>query len=110
MDTFDQKSLNQLVGHAETYVAQLQQAGLIRTDRPVPVMTYLMTALKVGVITAPDLVGQDHLPSMEQVAQALSDLIRRWLSPEQLPRETTVGKQFLAEWLSNVINIEEQLE
>ena len=27
MDTFDQKSLNQLVGHAETYVAQLQQAG-----------------------------------------------------------------------------------
>ena len=47
---------------------------------------------------------------MEQVAQALSDLIRRWLSPEQLPRETTVGKQFLAEWLSNVINIEEQLE
>jgi len=110
MDTFDQKSLNQLVGHAETYVAQLQQAGLIRTDLPVPVMTYLMTALKVGVITAPDLVGQDHLPSMEQVAQALSDLIRRWLSPEQLPRETTVGKQFLAEWLSNVINIEEQLE
>ena len=83
---------------------------MTRMDLPVPVMTYLMTALKVGVITATDLVGEAHLPSREQVAQALGDLIRRWLSPEQLPRETTVGKQFLAEWLSNVINIEEQLE
>ncbi len=62
-----------------------------------------MTALKVGVIAAPDLLGQEHLPSMEQVAQALSDLIRRWLSPEQLPGDTTAGKQFLAEWLENVI-------
>ena len=53
MDTFDQKSLNQLVGHAETYVAQLQQAGLIRTDLPVPVMTYLMTALSARTICHP---------------------------------------------------------
>jgi hypothetical protein len=60
----------------------------------------------MGIITAPDLVGQDHLPSMEQLAQALSDLIRRWLEPEQIPKDTTAGKQFLAEWLENFINIE----
>ncbi len=43
---------------------------------------------------------------MEQLAQALSDLIRRWLEPEQIPKDTTAGKQFLAEWLENFINIE----
>lgn len=106
MGAFDQKAHKQLVGNADTYVARLQQAGLIRADLPVPVITYLLAALKMGIITAPDLVGQDHLPSMEQVAQALSDLIRRWLEPEQLPRDTTAGKQFLAEWLENFINIE----
>jgi AcrR family transcriptional regulator len=110
MGAFDQRARNQLVGNADTYIAQLQQAGLIRADLPVPVILYLMAALKVGVITAPDLLGKAHLPSMEQVAQALSDLIRRWLSPEQLPGDTTAGKQFLAEWLENVIKIEGQRE
>jgi AcrR family transcriptional regulator len=103
---FDPKARGQLVGNADTYVARLQQAGLIRADLPVPVITYLIAALKMGVITAPDLVGQDHLPSMEQLAQALSDLIRRWLKPEQLPSDTTAGKQALGEWLEHFISME----
>jgi AcrR family transcriptional regulator len=110
MGAFDQKARHQLVGNADTYVTQLQQAGLIRADLPVPVIMYLMAALKVGVIAAPDLLGEAHLPSMEQVAQALSDLIRRWLSPEQLPKDTTAGKHFLAEWLENFIKMEGQRE
>jgi AcrR family transcriptional regulator len=108
LGAFDQRALNQLVGNAETYVAQLQQAGLIRADLPVPVITYLMAALKVGVINAPDLLGQGHTPSMEQLTQALSDLIRRWLEPEQPPKDTTVGKQFLADWLDKTIEIKGQ--
>ncbi len=77
MGTFDQKARSQLVGHADTYVTQLQQAGLIRTDLPVP---------------------------------ALSDLIRRWLEPEQLPSDTTAGKQALGEWLEHFTTIEGQHE
>jgi len=110
MGTFDQKARSQLVGHADTYVTQLQQAGLIRTDLPVPVITYLIAALKMGIITAPELVDQDRLPSMEQLAQALSDLIRRWLEPEQLPSDTTAGKQALGEWLEHFTTIEGQHE
>ncbi|HET8841446.1 MAG TPA: TetR/AcrR family transcriptional regulator [Ktedonobacteraceae bacterium] len=101
---FDPKARQQLVGNAETYVAQLQQAGLIRADLSVSVITYLMAVLKMGVITAPELVGQDHLPAMEQLAQTLSDLIRRWLSPEQTPADTTAGKQALGVWLDNYMN------
>src|SRR5258708_12864354 len=102
MGAFDQRARNQLVGNADTYVAQLQQAGLIRADLPVPVITYLIAALKMGIITAPDLVGQDHLPSMDQLAQALSDLIRPCLSPKHLPPNPTLANQALGESLPYV--------
>lgn len=110
LGAFDQKARKQLMGHADTYVDQLQQAGLIRADLPVPVILYLMAALKMGVITAPDLIGEAHLPSMEQVAECLSDLLRRWLELEQFPSDTTVGKQALGEWLKHFSNMEGQRE
>jgi AcrR family transcriptional regulator len=104
--TFDPKARQQLVGNADTYVVQLQQAGLIRADLPVPVITYLLAALKMGIISAPELVGQENMPSMEQLAVALSDLLRRWLEPEQLPSDTSAGKQALGEWLEHFNNME----
>ena len=106
IDTFDPKAREQLVGHADTYVAQLQQAGLIRTDLPVPVITYLLASLKMGLISAPELVGQKNMPSLEQLAVALSDLLRRWLEPEQLPGDTEAGKQALGEWLEHFNTME----
>ncbi len=94
--------LNQLMGNADTYIIQLQQAGLIRKDLPLPAITFLLTALKIGVIHAPDLISQEHMPTMEQLTEALSDLIRRWLEPEQLPNQSNVGKQSFAELLEKM--------
>src|SRR5258708_11460109 len=59
--------LHQLVGDADAYIVQLQHAGLIRADIPASVITYLLTALTVGVFKSPDIVSQEHLPSMEQL-------------------------------------------
>jgi AcrR family transcriptional regulator len=94
--------LNQLLGDADAYIVQLQHAGLIRAELPVPTITFLLTALKVGVINSPDIISQEHLPSMEQLAEALSDLIRRWLEPEQLLSKSDAGKQLLTEYLEKV--------
>lgn len=99
---FDPGFLNQLVGDADAYFVQLQQAGLIRADIPASTITYLLTALKVGIINSPDIISQEHLPSMEQLAETLSDLIRRWLEPEQLPNKSDVGKQLWTEYLDKV--------
>lgn len=104
---FDSQTRDQLAGNAEEYVVQLQRAGLIRADIPVPVVLYLMAALKVGVITAPDLTGLDRMPPMDQLTEAISDLMRRWLEPEQLPSESATGKQLLADLLDNVQDIAE---
>jgi AcrR family transcriptional regulator len=106
IDTFDPKAREQLVGNADTYVVQLQQAGLIRTDLPVPIITYLLASLKMGLISAPELVGQKNMPPLEQLAAALSDLLRRWLEPEQLPGDTSAGKQALDEWLKHFNTME----
>jgi AcrR family transcriptional regulator len=94
--------LNQLVGDSDAYFVQLQNTGLIRADIPASIITYLLTALKVGVINSPDIFSQEQLPSMEQLTEAISDLVRRWLEPEQLPGKSDAGKQLWTEYLDKV--------
>ncbi|HYK84485.1 MAG TPA: TetR/AcrR family transcriptional regulator [Ktedonobacteraceae bacterium] len=102
LETYDPGLLNQVVGDADTYFDQLQHAGLIRADIPASLITYLLTALKVGIIHSSDIISQEHLPSAEQLTEVLSDLIRRWLEPEQLPDKSDVGKQLFTEYLDKV--------
>lgn len=102
LGAFDPVSLNQLVGDTDAYIIQLQQAELIRSDIPASVITYLLTVLKVGIINSPDLISKEHLPSIEELTEALSDLIRRWLEPEQLPNQSEVGKQSFIELLNKI--------
>lgn len=110
MNSLDSVTRNQLVGNADGYVIQLQRAGLIRADLPVSVITFLIGALKIGIINvsefmATDLMSQEHMPSTEQLTEAISDLIRRWLEPEQLPSDTTEGKRIMGEWLKQANEI-----
>ncbi|HLW03884.1 MAG TPA: TetR/AcrR family transcriptional regulator [Ktedonobacterales bacterium] len=105
---FDPGMLRQLTGDYEAYIVQLQQAGLVRADVPVSVISFLTSALKVGVINTSTLFSQEQMPSMEQIADAISDLLRRWLEPEQLPSDTSVGKQFVTEWWEKVKEVENQ--
>jgi hypothetical protein len=100
--------LNQLAGNAEEHIAQLQHVGLIRADLSVPIITCLMGALKIGIINMPGIMGQDSMPSMEQLAEALSDLMCRWLEPEHLPSDSVAGKRIMAEWLKNVNEITQE--
>lgn len=105
---FEPEMLHQLVGDYEAYIVQLQQAGLLRADIPVSVISFVTSALKIGVINAPDLISQDQRPSMEQLTDAISDMLRRWLEPEQLPSDTAAGKQLVAEWWEKVKEVENQ--
>jgi len=102
LGALDPDFLHQLVGDADAYVVQLQHAGLIRADIPASVITYMLTALKVGIINSPDIISQEQLPSMEQLTEAFSDLVRRWLEPEPLPGKSDAGKQLLTEYMDKV--------
>lgn len=99
ISTFDPETLRQLLGNGEEHVGQLQRAGLIRSDLPVPLITYLIGALKIGIIHAAGLMDAEHQPSREQLAEGLSDLMRRWLEPEQLPSDSDAGKRIMSEWM-----------
>ena len=98
----DPDFLNQLFGGADIYFTQLQQAGLVRPDIPAPVITYLVTALKVGLFNSADLVGKEHMPSVEQLTAWLSDLIRRWLEPEHIPDAGEAGKALWSDYLAKI--------
>ena len=98
----DQGFLNQLLGDTDTYIVELQHAGLIRADIPAPVITYLLIVLKFGIINSPDLIKQERIPGMEQLAEALSDLIRRWLEPGELPSQSDAGKHLFSDLLMQV--------
>jgi len=39
---------------------------------------------------------------MEELTEFLSDLIRRWLEPEQLPSQSDAGKQLFSDLLKKV--------
>ena len=95
-------ALQQLVGSGEAYLGALQRAGLIRADLPVPVIAYLLGALKVGLFSSPELHRQAHLPSLDQLTEAFSDLIRRWLEPEHPSGTSDIGKQLWTEYLDRI--------
>lgn len=102
LGNMDPGTLQQLVGSGEAYLAELQRAGLIRADLPVPLIAYFLAALKVGLFSAPELHGGDDAPSVDQVAEAFSDLIRRWLEPEHPPGRSDVGKEILTDYIDSV--------
>jgi hypothetical protein len=61
-----------------------------------------MTAIKAGIVFLPEILGQQHMPDLPQLAEGLSDLMRRWLEPEQLPGDTEAGKASLNELLDKI--------
>jgi AcrR family transcriptional regulator len=107
---FDPTTVQQMTGDYAAYIVQLQQAGLIRTDLPVSIITFLTSALKIGIISTPELLGLEQTPSLEELTEAISDLIRRWLEPDALPGDRDAGKQVLAEWLEKIKEVENQLQ
>lgn len=108
MDSLDPETLNKLAGNASDHVAQLQRAGLVRPDLPVSVITYLMGALKMGLMNMAEFGVQEDIPSREQLTEAISDLMRRWLEPEHLPSDSAVGKDIMAKWMKQATEIEKQ--
>ncbi len=105
IDAFDQQTLNQLFDHTEESLTRLQSVGLVRADLSVSVITFLIGALKLGLIYAADFAGQAHTPSTEQLAEAISDLIGRWLEPARLPGDSAAGKEIWNTWLETTSEI-----
>ncbi|PWT74860.1 MAG: hypothetical protein C5B60_06205 [Chloroflexi bacterium] len=106
ISTFDSETIDLIYGSAEEHLSQLQQAGLIRRDLPISLIAYLMGALKIGVIHMAELGGPDREPGVEQLAEGMSDLMRRWLEPEELRGDSETGKRIMARWLEQVNAIE----
>jgi AcrR family transcriptional regulator len=109
VDSWGPGTATQLAGNAAEHISQLQQSGLIRGDLPVSLITYLIGALEVGIVQVSNVVDARRVPAIEELADALSDLIRRWLEPPNLPSDSEEGKRIMAEWLENTLQIGQRL-
>jgi AcrR family transcriptional regulator len=107
---FEPATVQQMLGDYEAYIVQMQEAGLIRADLPVSIITFVTSALKIGVINTPDFYGPGQTPSLEELTEVISDLIRRWLEPDRSSGDQEAGKRFAAEWLEKLQEIEQDLQ
>jgi len=107
---FEPATVQQMLGDYETYIVQMQEAGLIRADLPVSIITFVTSALKIGVINTPDFFGPGQTPPLEELTEVISDLIRRWLEPDRSSGDQEAGKRFAAEWLEKLQEIEQDLQ
>ena len=106
----DPATINKLFGNAEDHFAQLQRAGVIRADLSVPVMTLLMSAMKIGIIYVAGNFTREQMLSTEELTDALSDMMRRWLEPVDLPSDSADGKRIMTDMLEKVNEIGEQFQ
>jgi AcrR family transcriptional regulator len=78
------KATQQLVP-PETFVAQLRDLGLLRTDMSLSVQTYAFAAMVTGFSLIDSFVDDEQAPPLEQKAEAMRETIRRAFEPEELP-------------------------
>ena len=105
MDALDPGTIRGLIGNSVEHIIKLQAAGVIRSDLPVSLITYLIGSLEVGLIYVPDVAGADFTPSAEQLTDGLSDLVQRWLEPDQPPEDIQVAKNIMSDWIENISKI-----
>lgn len=98
----DPAVINQMSSDFDAVLLRLQEGGLIRRDVGVPTATFLLSALKVGVINTPGLLGEARTPPIAALTEALSDLIRRWLEPDDLPESSALGKRLAADLMDQL--------
>jgi AcrR family transcriptional regulator len=99
VDSLDSGTVSELFGNSESQIERLQGVGLIRSDLPPHLVSFFITSLKIGIIDAGSFAPAVRAPTPDELTEALSDLMRRWLEPARPVGDSTVGKRIIAEWL-----------
>jgi len=99
VDSLDPRTVSELFGNSESQIARLQAAGMIRRDLGPGLVTFMITSLKLGIIEAARFAPAVQSPRPDELAETLSELMRRWLEPERPPDDAEEGKRIIAEWL-----------
>ena len=99
VDSLDTGTISDLFGNSEAQIERLQEVGLIRDDLPPHIVSFFITSLKIGIIDAAAFAPAVRAPTPDELTDALSDLMRRWLEPDRPVGDSTVGKRIIAEWL-----------
>lgn len=67
---------------AQAYVEQMQAAGLIRSDIPANLVTYMLAAIRFGVLTMDDSIQISNPPSIEAIGDLVATMLDKTFAPE----------------------------
>jgi AcrR family transcriptional regulator len=67
---------------AQTFVEQMQTAGLIRKDIPANLVTYMLAAIRFGVLTMDESIQIDNPPSIDAVGELVATMLDKTFAPE----------------------------
>ncbi len=107
-DVYDPQTMGGLIAASDSYFEQLQKEGLIRSDIPPAIISYMIAIMKVGLFNTPDIYGQNNVPTIQQITDSLSEIIQRWLEPGQIPQSTSQGKTILGDFFNTIIEYGKQ--
>ncbi len=107
-DVYDPQTMGGMIAASDTYFAQLQKEGLIRSDIPPSIISYMIAVMKVGIFNTPDVYGLNNVPTIHQITESLSEIVQKWLEPGQIPQTTSQGKAILGDFVNNIIEYGKQ--
>lgn len=90
----DTAAYRQLTSFGIEAVRQFQRAGLIRADIDAENVSYLLNALRYGILAVGDYTPSEQTPTMKQLGEPLAQLLESGIAPrdgesdQQAARET----------------------
>jgi AcrR family transcriptional regulator len=84
-------------------VQRLQAAGVIRADLPDGVLNHVLVLISVGLFSIGELLPEDVAPPLEEVVDALAQIVERSLAPPD-PGDSAQGKLALQAFLEQLMS------
>lgn len=90
------------------FVRYYQQAGLIRDDLDPVAVTYLLSALRYGILTMEDYTPNVSLPSVAQLSDTLAEMLSNGLAPRDGAGNKEAARQALEKLAESRLQFMEQ--
>lgn len=95
----DTAAYKQITSFGIEAVRQFQQAGLIRADIDAEAVSYLLNAIRYGLLTMDEYTPGGQTPSIKQLGTALAQMLDSGLAPREGEADQTAARATLQKLL-----------
>ena len=93
-----QVPMNAKTEMSTAFMMRFQEAGIIRSDRNVTAVSYLMGAMRYGLMNIGEAVLDVEAPPIDELMEVLLDMLAGYLEPDG-GGDSEIGKQIIREMM-----------